>query len=59
MSMSTATQHVIPAATVTHTTAVIRGEIQSDITVYHAQTSDARIAPTFGTMLMSLYSAFS
>jgi hypothetical protein len=57
MSISTATQHVIPAAVVTHTTAVIRGEIQSDITVYHAQTSDARIALTFGTTLMNLYSA--
>jgi len=57
MSTSNATQHVMPAATVTHTTAVIRGEIQSDITVYHAQTSDARIALTFGTTLMNLYSA--
>jgi hypothetical protein len=57
MSTSTATQHVIPAATVTHTIAVVRGDIQSDITVYHARTSDARIALTFGTTLMNLYSA--
>jgi hypothetical protein len=57
MSKSPAAQHVIAAATVTHTTAVIRGEIVSDISVYHAQTSDARIALTFGTTLMNLYSA--
>src|SRR6478609_4274646 len=49
--------HSIPAATVTHTIAVIHGEITSDIAVYHARTTDARIALTFGTTLMSLYSA--
>jgi hypothetical protein len=57
MSTATAAHHVIPAATVTHTTAVLRGEISSDITVYHAQTSDARITLTLGTTLMNLYSA--
>jgi hypothetical protein len=57
MPTSTTAQHIIPAATVTHTIAVIRGEIHSDITVYHAQTSDARITLTFGTTLMNLYSA--
>lgn len=57
MSTSTSTAHVTPAAVVTHTTAVIRAEITSDITVYHAQTSDARISLTFGTTLMNLYSA--
>ena len=57
MSASTATQHVIPAATVTHTTAVIRGDIHSDITVYHARTCDARIVLTFGSTLMTVYSA--
>jgi hypothetical protein len=51
------TLHVIPAATVTHTTAVIHGEVTSDIAVYHARTTDARIGLTFGTTLMSLYSA--
>lgn len=55
--MSINTQHVTPPATVTHTIAVIRGEIRSDITVYHARTTDARIALTFGTTLMNLYSA--
>jgi hypothetical protein len=53
----TQTLHVIPAATITHTTAVIYGEITSDITVHHARTPDARIGLTFGTTLMNLYSA--
>ena len=53
----TQTLHVIPAATVTHTIAVIYGDIISDITVHHALTSDARIGLTFGTTLMNLYSA--
>jgi hypothetical protein len=53
----TQTLHVIPAATVTHTIAVIYGDITSDITVHHARTSDARIGLTFGTTLMNLYSA--
>ena len=53
----TQTLHAIPAATVTHTIAVIYGDITSDITVHHARTSDARIGLTFGTTLMNLYSA--
>src|ERR1700724_2066176 len=53
----TQTLHVIPAATVTHTIAVIHGDIISDITVHHARTSDARIGLTLGTILMNLYSA--
>jgi hypothetical protein len=57
MSHSTAAPHVVPPATVTHTIAVIRGDIQSDITVHHAATSDARISLIFGTTLMTLYSA--
>jgi hypothetical protein len=55
----TQTLHAIPAATVTHTIAVIYGDITSDITVHHARTSDARIGLTFGTTLMNLYSAVS
>ena len=51
------TLHTIPAATVTHTIAVIYGDITSDVTVHHARTSDARIGLTFGTTLMNLYSA--
>ncbi len=57
--MSQTTLHTIPAATITHTIAVIHGEIASDIAVHHARTSDARIGLTFGTTLMNLYSAFS
>jgi hypothetical protein len=53
----TQTLHTIPAATVTHTIAVIYGDITSDITVHHARTSDARIGLTFGTTLMNLYCA--
>jgi hypothetical protein len=53
----TRTLHMIPAATVTHTIAVIYGDITSDITVHHARTPDARIGLTFGTTLMNLYSA--
>jgi hypothetical protein len=53
----TQTLHVIPAATVTYTIAVIYGDITSDITVHHARTGDARIGLTFGTTLMNLYSA--
>src|SRR5262245_41420606 len=49
--------HVIPAATVTHTVAVIYGEIASHIAVYHAPTTDTRTAWPFGTTLMTLYSA--
>jgi hypothetical protein len=53
----TQTLHMIPAATVTHTIAVIYGDITSDINVHHARTPDARIGLTFGTTLMNLYSA--
>ena len=53
----TETLHTMPAASITHTIAVIRGEIDSDVTVHHARTSDARITMVFGTALMNLYSA--
>lgn len=49
--------HTIPAATITHTITVIRGEITSDVTVHHARTTDARIGMVFGTALMNVYSA--
>jgi hypothetical protein len=58
-NMSQSTLHTIPAATITRTTAVIYGEITSDIAVHHARTSDARIGLIFGSTLMNLYSAFS
>ena len=55
--MSHSMLHVIPAATVTHTTAIIRGQTDCDVTVYHARTTDARIALSFGSTLMTLYNA--
>jgi hypothetical protein len=55
--MSQSTLNTIPAATVTHTTAIIRGEFECDVTVYHARTTDARMALTFGSTMMTLYSA--
>src|SRR5258705_3916555 len=55
--MSQSTLNIIPAATVTHTTAIIRGEFECDVTVYHARTTDARMALTFGSTMMTLYSA--
>ena len=55
--MSQSTLNTIPAATITHTTAIIRGEFECDVTVYHARTTDARITLTFGSTLMTLYSA--
>jgi hypothetical protein len=57
--MSQSTLNTIPAATVTHTTAIIRGEFECDVTVYHARTTDARMALTFGSTMMTLYSAYS
>lgn len=57
MSQSTKAQHVLPAAMITRSVAVILGDVQSDITVYHAQTSYARIGLVFGSTLMTLYSA--
>ena len=55
--MSQSALHVIPAATITHTTAIVCGDIRSDIAVYHARTTDARMVLTFGTTLMTIYSA--
>lgn len=56
MSQSAAATHVIPPAIITHTVAVIRGSQHADIAVYHARTTDARIAMTWGGLLMTLYS---
>ncbi|MDA2893374.1 hypothetical protein PDG61_20840 [Mycolicibacterium sp. BiH015] len=57
MTHSAAAVHTTPPATITHTTAVLIGELHSDIAVYHAQTTDARIGLIFGTTLMTFYSA--
>jgi hypothetical protein len=40
---------------ITHTVASIRGSQHGDIAVYHARTADARIAITWGGVLMILY----
>src|ERR1700712_3266056 len=57
MSRSTKAPQVVPAAMITRSVAVILGDVQSDITVYHARTSCARIGLIFGSTLMTLYSA--
>lgn len=55
MSQSATAVHHMPAATITHTTVVSRGRIESDVAVYHARTSDVRISVTLGATLMGLY----
>src|ERR1700739_3123088 len=52
MSQSSAALHVIPAATVTHTIAVIRGDVVSDITVHH---DDPEMWVSTETIDQSLY----
>jgi hypothetical protein len=56
MSQSTVITHVTPPAVITHTVATIRGEQTADLSVYHARTPDARIALTWGGILMHLWS---
>ena len=53
---TTAATHVIPPALITHCTASIRGRQDADISVFHARTADARIAITFGGVLLVIYS---
>ncbi len=53
---TTAATHVIPPALITHCTAAIRGRQQADISVFHARSADARIAITFGGVLLVIYS---
>lgn len=57
MSQATAATHVIPPAIITHTVATIRGHQDADVTVYHARTSDVRVAIAWGGILMTLYTA--
>ncbi|MCV7034828.1 hypothetical protein H7H69_11550 [Mycobacterium heckeshornense] len=52
----TAAIHTTPPAMITHCIASIRGEQHADISVYHAQSRDARISMTFSGILMVLYS---
>ena len=58
MTAPTATTHV-PPALITHCVASIRGRQDGDISVCHARTTDARIAITFGGVLMVIYSCLS
>jgi len=55
MTLSAAATHIIPAGLITHSTVSIKGQLDSDITVHHARTVDARIGITFGGVHMSLY----
>ena len=55
--MTQTTVHHTPAATITHTTVLLVGGVDCDVTVYHARTPDVRIVLRFGTAMMTLYSA--
>jgi hypothetical protein len=57
MSHSATATHAMPAAIITHTVASIRGQQDGDIAVYHARTTDVRIAITWGAILMTVYTA--
>lgn len=45
------------AGLITHATAVIRGAAQADVSVYHARTEYARVAVSWGGVLLNIYSA--
>jgi hypothetical protein len=47
----------VPAALITHTTAIIRGHQDADITCQHARSTDARITMIWGGIMVTLYSA--
>ena len=55
MSQSATPRHTMPPAIITHTVASIRGTQTADIAVYHARTSDVRIAMSWGGILMTIY----
>jgi hypothetical protein len=57
MNHNSATNHTVPAALITHCTAIIRGHHDADITASHARSSDARLTLTWGGVLMTVYSA--
>jgi hypothetical protein len=57
MTISAAAIHVIPPAMITHSTVLIKGQQhETDITVHHARTPDARIGITFNGLHMWIYS---
>ena len=53
--MTASTAAHVPPALITHCVASIRGRQHGDISVCHARTADARIAITFGGVLMVIY----
>lgn len=57
MSKKTSPDHTVPAALITHSTAVIRGPQDADIAAYHAQSGDARLTITWGGVLITVYGA--
>ena len=57
MTKTSATEHTVPAALITHCTAIIRGHHDADITAHHARTSDARLSVTWGGVLLTVYNA--
>ena len=54
MTNNSATEHTVPAALITHCTAIIRGHHDADITACHARTSDARLTMTWGGVLLTV-----
>ena len=42
---------------ITHASAIVRGPVEADLTVYHARTTSARIAIIWGGVLITLYNA--
>jgi hypothetical protein len=57
--MSTTATQTSPTGTglITHATAVVRGTIDADVSVYHARTDHARIAVIWGGVLINIFSA--
>jgi hypothetical protein len=45
------------AGLITHATALVRGAVDADVSVYHARTDHARIAVNWGGVLITVFSA--
>jgi hypothetical protein len=59
--MSTTATRTSPTGTglITHATAVVRGTVDADVSVYHARTDRAHIAVIWGGVLINIFSAVS
>jgi hypothetical protein len=57
MPKPTTAAHTVPAALITHSTAVIRGRQDADLAAYHPCTTDARLTMAWGGVLITVYSA--